>query len=76
MDSITAAKRLQRSYGELGRIFGGSFSTMTSAEQSSSLGSNSPSFICRFAVKGEEDEPVNGTETVKDQTAEGLRAPS
>lgn len=75
MDSITAAKRLQRSYGELGRIFGGSFSTMTSAEQSSSLGSNSPSFICRFAVKGEEDELVNGTETVKDQTAEGLRAP-
>lgn len=54
MDSITAAKRLQRSYGELGRIFGGSFSITTSVEPSRRRGSSSPSLICRLAAEGGE----------------------
>ncbi|KAG8434454.1 hypothetical protein GDO86_012722 [Hymenochirus boettgeri] len=51
MDSMIAVKRLHRSYGECGRIFGGSFNTMRSLEQSRSLGRNWPNFICRFSVK-------------------------
>lgn len=50
MDSMTAAKRLHRSYGELGRIFGGSFSTTASLEPSRSRGSSSPSCSCSRAV--------------------------
>lgn len=40
---------------------------MTSAEQSRSLGSSSPSFICRFAVE-EEDVRVKCTGTGSYQT--------
>lgn len=49
MDSMTAARRLHKSWGDF-LTLGGSFSTTLSAEQSRTLGKNSLSFSCWNSV--------------------------
>ena len=54
MDSITAARRLHRSWAWLTWTLGGSFRTTASAEPSRTRGRNSPSFTCNDSGKREE----------------------
>lgn len=54
MDSMTVARRLHRSWSWLTWTLGGSLSTTVSAEQSNTLGRNSPSFTCSESEQEEQ----------------------